>query len=65
MGLICTVLGHRRQHNKVWHDNLNFRAPCRRCGIPMVKDGLTERWRRFVDDDYDQQRLERGVRQGS
>jgi hypothetical protein len=61
MGLLCSVLGHHRRHDKVWHDNLSFRAPCRRCGAPMLKDTLTERWRQFTDADYHQERTERSV----
>ena len=43
--LLCGVLGHRRKRNKVWHDGVDYRAPCVRCGIPMVRD-MTG-WREF------------------
>jgi hypothetical protein len=46
MGAMCMMFGHRRDQHRVWHDGENFRAPCARCGIPMIKPVL-DKWRPF------------------
>jgi hypothetical protein len=37
-------MGHRRLRTKVWHDGVDYRAPCVRCGTAMVRD-LNGKWR--------------------
>jgi hypothetical protein len=49
MGAICMIFGHHRDQRRVWHDGENFRAPCKRCGKPMIKPAL-ETWRPFDSD---------------
>ncbi len=45
-GLLCRFFGHRRERHKVWHDGVDYRAPCTRCGIPLVRD-IDGGWRPF------------------
>jgi hypothetical protein len=42
----CRIFGHRRQRNKVWHDGVDYRAPCMSCGIALVRD-MDGKWRPF------------------
>jgi hypothetical protein len=51
MKLVCTLFGHNRHRTETWHDDLNFRAPCRRCRTPMINDGLTRKWRPYAEFD--------------
>jgi hypothetical protein len=44
--LLCRLWNHRRQRNKVWHDGVDYRAPCARCGLPLVRD-IGGEWRPF------------------
>ena len=51
-GLLCNVANHRVNRHRVWHDNLNFRTNCERCGKPLLRD--TKGWREFdsaIDSD--------------
>lgn len=48
MRLICSVLGHKPDKTRVWNDNLDFRAPCVRCGAPMLRDERKD-WRVFEE----------------
>jgi hypothetical protein len=57
--IVCSLLGHRRKHNKVWHDGQSFRAVCRRCGTLMLKDDDTKIWRKFTLVDNNPRRSER------
>jgi hypothetical protein len=43
---LCRLLGHRRLRTKVWHDGVDYRAPCARCGAPLVRD-VNGDWRPF------------------
>lgn len=45
-GIGCFFGSHEPDRNRVWHDGLDFRAPCRGCGEPMVKT-IETGWRRF------------------
>jgi len=38
MSIICKVIGHNRDRNKVWDDGMDLRSECARCKIPMIKD---------------------------
>lgn len=42
----CRLLGHRRLRAKVWHDGLDYRAPCAHCGTPLLRD-MNGTWRPF------------------
>lgn len=48
---LCPILGHRSDRTKAWHDNLDWRAPCIRCGAPMIKSG-GRGWRAFGTQDF-------------
>lgn len=45
MGLICSIASHRVNRHRVWHDSLNFRTNCERCGAPLLRD--QNGWREF------------------
>jgi len=49
MRLLCVALGHKPDKTRVWNDNLDFRAPCLRCGAPMLRDEH-KAWRLFDQD---------------
>ena len=44
-GLICSVASHKVNRHRVWHDSVNFRTNCERCGRPLLRDG--KGWREF------------------
>lgn len=46
MRLLCVALGHKPDKTRVWNDNVDFRAPCVRCGAAMVRD-KNKAWRLF------------------
>jgi hypothetical protein len=46
MNLLCKLIKHRRDGGRVWDDGYNYRAPCRRCGLPLIKVTLGD-WRPF------------------
>jgi hypothetical protein len=46
--LLCLVARHKVNRRRVWHDELNFRTSCDRCGTPLLKD--TQGWREFDTD---------------
>ena len=48
MSLLCVVFGHKPDKTRVWNDNVDFRAPCARCGAPMLRDEHNA-WRLFDD----------------
>lgn len=56
--LMCRLFGHRRDGRRAWHDSVSWRAPCVRCGAPMIKDFLGE-WRLFEGGDVSVDRLGR------
>jgi hypothetical protein len=37
MGIACKLLSHSRDARRTWHDGLDWRSSCKRCGIPMIK----------------------------
>lgn len=43
--LVCSILGHSINRNRVWHDGVDFRTACRRCQAPMVREN--DGWQRF------------------
>jgi hypothetical protein len=43
---LCSVLKHVPDRSRAWFDDYDFRAPCARCGLPLIKD-LARGWRRF------------------
>jgi hypothetical protein len=49
MRLLCVALGHKPDKTRIWNDNVDFRAPCRRCGTPMLRD-VRKTWRAFDHD---------------
>jgi hypothetical protein len=56
--LFCRLTGHLRDGHRVWHDQLDFRSHCRRCGVAMVRD--MQGWRVFdPDQDADPRRIRR------
>lgn len=53
--LQCSLLGHKIERKKVWHDGLDHRTSCARCGSPMIKHNQV--WRPFdSDEDMDLRR---------
>ena len=56
--LLCKYLGHRVDRHRVWHDDIDFRTGCARCGQPLVR-GKTG-WREFdADRDLEFERKSR------
>ena len=52
MDILCLVLKHRPNRSRIWYDGLDFRAPCRRCGTPLLQD-FEQGWREFDPElDY-------------
>jgi hypothetical protein len=49
MRLLCVMLGHRPDKTRVWNDNVDFRAPCVRCGALMLRDE-SKSWRLFENE---------------
>ncbi|WP_454886525.1 hypothetical protein [Sphingomonas oryzagri] len=49
MPLLCAALGHKPDKTRVWNDNVDFRAPCIRCGAPMIPDERKS-WRRYEQE---------------
>lgn len=43
---LCKVIGHKHAR-RVWHDGLDFRARCARCGGDMLRDSVRGNWRLF------------------
>jgi hypothetical protein len=41
--LVCSVSGHKVSRSRVWHDQLNFRSKCKRCGSEMIR--TVDGWR--------------------
>ena len=54
-GVNCNLLGHKVDRHHVWHDGLDHRATCKRCGRPIIK--RRQEWRLFdTERDTDQRR---------
>jgi hypothetical protein len=43
--LFCKIAPHQVDKHRVWHDGLNFRTRCARCGCSLLRD--TDGWREF------------------
>ena len=53
--LLCNLFDHKVERRKVWHDGLDHRTSCGRCGAPLIK--RNQLWRRFdTDEDTDMRR---------
>ena len=50
----CRITRHKVNRRRAWHDHLNFRASCARCGAPLVRD--RHGWREF-DSERDASEL--------
>lgn len=48
MRLLCRYLKHVPDKTRVWNDNVDFRAPCKRCGLMLVRD-RQRGWRPYDD----------------
>ncbi|RZF65688.1 hypothetical protein EWE75_05195 [Sphingomonas populi] len=55
---LCAVLGHRRSRRRVWHDHVDLRALCVRCGTPLIRS-VDKGWRAFVPSDDHPDRISR------
>jgi hypothetical protein len=54
--LLCRILGHKIDRRHVWHDEIDFRTTCRRCGGALLRD--LHGWRPFDSvGDADERRL--------
>lgn len=42
---ICKLRGHRVNRRRVWHDTINYRTRCERCGGALLRD--TNGWRNY------------------
>ncbi|MBB3911289.1 hypothetical protein GGQ81_001923 [Sphingomonas desiccabilis] len=63
MGWLCKVMGHKHA-KRVWHDGIDFRARCVRCGDGMLRDDIRGEWRLFDPvQDADPSRMEKPERQ--
>jgi len=47
--ILCRLKGHRANRRKAWHDGIDFRSTCVRCGRAMIRDGGG--WRPLVEAD--------------
>jgi hypothetical protein len=56
MSLVCGIAGHRHNAGRVWHDGLNWRSSCVRCGTSMLRDVSAQKWRKFRPRDHDERR---------
>jgi len=45
----CLVAGHAINRKRVWHDGLDFRTKCSRCGQPLVRS--EHGWRAFIESE--------------
>lgn len=45
LSILCKIIRHRPVRRRVWHDSINFRAKCSRCGHSLIKDDL--HWREY------------------
>jgi hypothetical protein len=55
---LCAILGHRRDRRRVWNDGIDLRAPCMRCGTPLIRSE-DKGWRRFDAEDANPDRISR------
>ncbi len=47
MAFICAIRGHKPDRHRAWHDSMDWRSTCIRCGTPMIKDALDQKWRPY------------------
>lgn len=43
--IICQLAGHRVNRRRVWHDQVDFRTRCERCGTDLIRG--RHGWRLF------------------
>jgi len=55
---LCAILGHRRSRRRVWHDHVDLRADCVRCGTHLIRS-VDKGWRPFVAADDHPDRISR------
>lgn len=53
--LLCTTKGHLINRHRVWHDSVDYRTQCDRCGKEMVRDAGG--WKEFEGGDHRADRL--------
>ena len=53
--LLCTTRGHLINRHRVWHDSVDYRTTCDRCGQAMVRDASG--WKEFNSNDHAAERL--------
>jgi len=51
---LCALAGHKPNRHRAWHDGLDWRASCKRCGIALIRDH--DGWRPFETQDYSLER---------
>lgn len=57
MSIICRLRGHLRDNHRAWHDGIEWRSSCTRCGAAMIRDEAINRWRLFDRErDFSTQR---------
>lgn len=49
---LCGLSGHRINRRRVWHDSINFRTDCDRCGKGLIR-GISG-WIEFVETAHGQ-----------
>ncbi len=54
MQTVCQIAGHTINRNRVWHDALDFRSKCTRCGKPLIR--TDKGWRQWQLSDEDERR---------
>jgi hypothetical protein len=47
---LCALTGHSPNRHRAWHDGLDWRAPCNRCDVALIRDNAG--WRLFTPDDH-------------
>ena len=48
--LICSIVGHSINRNRVRFDGMDFRTTCRRCDRPMIREDAG--WKRYNPKDH-------------
>jgi len=51
---LCVFAGHKPNRHRAWHDGLDWRGSCRRCGIALIRDN--DGWRLFDAQDQSAER---------
>lgn len=47
--MMCVFTSHAINRHRVWHDGIEFRTKCRRCGTPLHR--TEEGWRILAADE--------------